>query len=486
VAGPVLYGNHGKPAGCQTKACNGPVLTIGSKVHVDISGLTVQNADNTTFTGYGGAISNLAGGTLSVSACRFSGNAAADGGAIDNADNGGTGTLTVSGSTFTRNTATANNAGIYDGGAIDNADNGGTGTLTVSGSTFVANVAGYGAAALSPKVSVIYEGGAIANGDNEGNGTLTVSGSMFVGNSAPALPMGCTGTTFPSDCNPYSFYGGGGAIVSGGSGNGTLTVSGSTFSGNRAHYGGAISSWATASVSASNFNGNWASYGGAINNGAPLTVSASTFANNIAAGNGGAIDSGTGALIPLVVSNSTFSGNKALGDMHAPGIDTYWTNGDGGAIGNADTAPSALTLWDSTFSGNTAANAGGTIMNGANGGNGTVAAAGDIFNGTCHEAAGGTWNDEGYNVGKNASCLNAGTSDVSHGAGHLGRLAVNGGPTETMLPLAGNTALGVVPLNTNVKLNGRSVTLCPTIDQRGVHSAAGKACNAGAVQSPAP
>jgi hypothetical protein len=54
-----------------------------------------------------------------------------------------------------------------------------------------------------------------------------------------------------------------------------------------------------------------------------------------------------------------------------------------------------------------------------------------------------------------------------------------------MLPLTGNTALGVIPLNTNVKLNGRSVKLCPTIDQRGVHSAAGKACNAGAVQSPA-
>jgi hypothetical protein len=61
----------------------------------------------------------------------------------------------------------------------------------------------------------------------------------------------------------------------------------------------------------------------------------------------------------------------------------------------------------------------------------------------------------------------------------------NGGPTETMLPLAGNTAFGVVPLNTSAKLNGHSVTLCPTIDQRGVHSA-GKAYNAGAVQSPAP
>ena len=65
-------------------------------------------------------------------------------------------------------------------------------------------------------------------------------------------------------------------------------------------------------------------------------------------------------------------------------------------------------------------------------------------------------------------------------------LAHNGGPTETMLPLAANPALAAVPLNTSVRLNGRSAPLCPAIDQRGVHSAAGKARNAGAVQSPAP
>jgi hypothetical protein len=52
-----------------------------------------------------------------------------------------------------------------------------------------------------------------------------------------------------------------------------------------------------------------------------------------------------------------------------------------------------------------------------------------------------------------------------------------------MRPLASNPALGIVPLNTAVTLNGNAVTLCPTTDQRGVPSAAGKACNAGAVQS---
>ena len=51
-----------------------------------------------------------------------------------------------------------------------------------------------------------------------------------------------------------------------------------------------------------------------------------------------------------------------------------------------------------------------------------------------------------------------------------------------MRPLPGNPGIGLVPFNTTVTLNGSSVTLCPTIDQRGVHSAPGKACNSGAVQ----
>jgi hypothetical protein len=432
VRNPVLDGNHGKATGCQTKACNGPVLTIGSKVHVDISGLTFQDGDH-TFDGYGGAISNDAGGTLSISACKFFRNTASDGGAIDNADNGGAGTLTVSGSTFRDNSATA-----------------GIGTTS-------------------------YDGGAIDNADNDGIGTLTVSGSTFTDNSASS----CT-----SDCS-----GGGGAIDTGDDGGtGTLAVSASTFSGNSAHYGGALATGTgTGTVSASIFSSNTSGYGGAICSGCSgtgtLTVSGSTFWANRGNGNGGAIDngsvSGSGTSGTLSVSASTFSANSAAGNPKAPNVDNGMPNGYGGAIDNEPTG--TLSVSGSTFSANAAKNGGGAINNFY-----LVWAAADVFNGPCHEVAGGTWNDEGYNIGKDVTCPKAGTGDVSHGAGHLGPLTHNGGPTETMMPLVGNPAIGVIPLNTNVKLNGRSVKLCPTIDQRGVHSPAGKACNAGAVQSPAP
>jgi len=472
VTNPTLDGNHGKPAGCQTKACDGPVLTIGSKVHVDISGLTIQNGDNTVnvLYGYGGAIQNDAGGTLSVSACMFSKNTATDGGAIDNADKYGTGTVTVSRSTFTANSATGA-GGTQDGGAIDNADNGGTGSLTVSGSTFTANTA-----TVSPGNS--NDGGAIDNADNGGTGSLTVSGSTFSGNSVGVLRG--------------SYAGGGGAIDNtDNGGKGIFSVSDSTFSGNSAHYGGAVAHNAgTGTVSDSTFSGNLAGYGGAICNGwggsGTLSVSGSTFSANRADALGGAIDNGndpgSGFSSTLSVSASTFFGDSATGNSNAPDSFPGGTSGlavgYGGAIDNEHTG--TLAISGSTFSADTAKNGGGAMNNFD-----LVWAAADIFNGPCNVADGVTWKDEGYNVGKDASCLKAGTGDVSHGAGLLGSLAHNGGPTETMMPLAGNPAIGVVPLNTNVKLNGRSVKLCPTIDQRGVHSAAGKACNAGAVQSSA-
>ena len=117
VADPTLDGNHGKPTGCQTKICGGPVLTIASGVHVNIDGITIQDADN---AGHGGAIDNSGGGTVIVSASTFYGNTAGDGGAIDNGDKGG-GVLSVSASMFSHNTATS------DGGGIDNGDRGSAG-----------------------------------------------------------------------------------------------------------------------------------------------------------------------------------------------------------------------------------------------------------------------------------------------------------------------------------------------------------------------
>jgi len=503
VSSPVLDGNHGRAAACGTSACNGTVLTVGTppgplsasgaapaqagtpalNVFLQIQGVTVEYANsvlsgstggeaggllvskgaNVTATndrflrnhadGDGAAIDNPLGGTVTVSNSTFLANSVTSGGgAVDNGVHGN-GTLTVTGSTFSLNSAAG-------GGAIENAFEG-SGTVTVAGSTFSHNTADIG-------------GGAIDSGTS-GVSTLTVSSSTFVGNVATSRAQ---------------VQGGGGAIdiAGGGAIKATYAVAGSTFVANSSHYGGAINlGAATGTVSGSSFSANGASYGGAIANGiiagggGPLAVTASTFSANRAAGNGGAIDNGE-ATGPgtLTVSASTFWGNAAVGNAHAAGVNSSATNGDGGAIDNADNGGlGTVVLSASTFSGNVAKHAGGAVAN-----EGTVFVAADILNGSCYQSSIQTkWSDAGYNVGSNATCLKGGTSDVSHGAGRLGPLARTGGSTRTMPPLASNPAVGIVPLNTTVTLDGTSATLCPTTDQRGVASAPGKACNAGAVQA---
>ena len=71
VTGPVLNGNNGQSAGCGTKACDGPVLTVGVKVHLNLDGLTIRDANNTA-GGLGGAVENIHGGTVPSRTQRFS------------------------------------------------------------------------------------------------------------------------------------------------------------------------------------------------------------------------------------------------------------------------------------------------------------------------------------------------------------------------------------------------------------------------------
>ena len=512
VSNPVLDGNFGKGSGCGTAACNGPVLTVGTptgqlnaaetaappqagtpslNVFLHLQGITVEDANsgpNGSTGGEAGAVMISRGAHLAVKNSLFLHNHASDGGAIDNAL---AGTVTVTNSRLEANTAT------YGGGAINNATHG-SGTLAVSGSTFSHNSANaggaienawegvgttavtnstflYNAAVVAvPSPGAITEGGAIDDG-TRGTTALTVTGSTFVGNVVKN--------------ETERGVGGGGAIdiADGGANSASYSVSGSTFIANSAHYGGAINvGKATGTVARSTFSANSAAYGGALANSitqglGSLTVSASTFSANRASGNGGAINNaeGTGPGT-LTVSASTFWGNAALGKDNTSGVDSNVTNGDGGAIDNADNGGIGTAVVSaSTFSGNVAKHAGGTVAN-----DGTLFAAADIFNGSCYESSSQTeWADQGYNVGANGTCLNGGTADVSHGAGRLDPLARRGGPAKTMRPLAASPAVGIVPLNTAVMLNGDPAMLCPTTDQRGVPSAAGKACNAGAVQA---
>ncbi|MGO9343307.1 MAG: beta strand repeat-containing protein [Acidimicrobiales bacterium] len=262
------------------------------------------------------------------------------------------------------------------------------------------------------------------------------------------------------DGSNHALTAGGGAIDTGdgyeGAG-GTLTVSDSTFIGNYGgDAGGAIS------------NANDAGSGTAL-------ISGSTFIDN-SAESGGAISNGEdNSSGSLSVTDSTFSGNSA-----SPG----GLGSDGGAIDNGDDGSGTLSVSDSTFSGDSATD-GPEIDNADTFGHGTVYVAGNIFDGSCDQA-GGTWYDEGYNVGTDGTCENGGPDDsMALTSSELGPLASNGGPTETVLPLAGNPGLARVPNPTSVTLNGSSVALCPVTDQRGVASGTGLACNAGAVQGAA-
>ncbi len=145
------------------------------------------------------------------------------------------GSLTISGSTFTGNSAPASSG--TSGGGINN-----SGTLNVTTSTFSGNTG--------------QEGGAIFN-----QATATITNNTFTNN---------TGTIF----------GGGGLLNAAGS----ATVTGDTFTGNTGPGGGAIDNDTTLNISDSTFTGNTAGTngGGAIDNFGATQITQSTFSGNSA------------------------------------------------------------------------------------------------------------------------------------------------------------------------------------------------------------
>jgi hypothetical protein len=249
------------------------VFSVTTGVTFTVQNLTIANG---TTSGNGGGIYNQ-GGTLTVSNSTFSDNSAHDvfgGGAIANA-----GTLTVTNSTFSDNSA----HGAGDGGAILNFN---FSTLTVTNSTFSGN------SAHGNTVNGGGIGGGIFN-----FGTLTVANSTFSGNSADGAGGGIdNGGTLTVTNSTFSGNSADGNTVNGGTGggifnehSGTLTVTNSTFSGNSANGAG----------------------GGIDNESATLTVTNCTFSGNTASP-GGSIDNHGGGVVLLrntIVADSTDGGN---------------------------------------------------------------------------------------------------------------------------------------------------------------------------------
>jgi hypothetical protein len=273
------------------------ILTVAAGQTVGLSGLTIAN-------GTAGGIFNA--GTLTVSGCTISGNAADLGGGIHN-----TGTLTVS----NYSTLSGNSAGDKGGGIWS------SGTLTVSNSAVSGNHADGDA------------GGGITNWF----GSLTVSASAVSGNTAAVgggiVNLGTATIQLSSTLSGNSAQDGGG-ILNGG----PLTVSGCTLAGNTA------TGWDFGGV-------HYPGRGGAIDNSGDSTLTTvrdSVFRCN-SAELGGAIYSNA-ANGTLDVRGSTFSGNSA--------------SDSGGAIYNQH---STATIQECTLSGNSAGTAGGGLFNAATG-----------------------------------------------------------------------------------------------------------------------
>ncbi|HEX3426547.1 MAG TPA: DUF11 domain-containing protein [Acidimicrobiales bacterium] len=374
---------------------------------------------------------------------------------------------------------------VQAGGTIDLETSG------VEGTTSTYYVGGFALHAGTATNPVIIQPGPgmttpILDGDDQGAAGAcdTCTGQILTVRSKVGLDV--IGVTFQNG------FGGGGGAISMESG-AAVQVSGSTFTDDVGDPAGAIGNdGGTLSVSNSTFSSDSSgSYGGAIDNEGTATVADSTFSDDggeyqvMFPGGGGesggsdeggaianGLDGGTGT---LTVIDSTFTAN---------------VSGIGGAIASGvNRGTGTLTVVASTFS----ANDGGAIASGVNNGTGTVVVAGDVFAGSaCTQGTGTTWTDDGYNVATDTSCFSAtpAAGDVNAGAtlvSELGALSANGGPTETMMPLTGNPAIGDIPLTSpplQVTLpGGTAFTLCPVVaDQRGDASQPGHKCDSGSVQ----
>ena len=193
---------------------------------------------------------------LAISKLTFTGDTTATyGGAIANS-----GTLTVTGATFSNNVA-------EDGGALEN-----YGVAAIAKSKFVNNHAGF-------------NGGAVHN-----EGSVTVTDSRFSGNSAGNFGAG---------------------IFDGVEGN-AAAITGSAFRQNKAEAGGAIYNEDVVRLTRTVISGGSASgQGGGIYNDWGLTVTSSKVLRNTAAAGGGIYDGDLfGPPGTVVLKGSTVTGNK--------------------------------------------------------------------------------------------------------------------------------------------------------------------------------
>ncbi len=316
-------------------SAGGGIFTNG-----DFTLTNCQVTDNTAYMG-GGLLVN--GHTGTISGSTFSGNTATSGTYTGNDDNGGaihlvSGALTLTNSAVLGNSAERHGGGIYMGG----------GTLTVNGGKIGYRNAGEGNTATGDGGGVYQLGGTATL-----NSTVLVYGNTAV-NGAGLYDMGGAlsvtsaqiGSTASGEGNVASANGGGVYV----SASGTLQMSttGATIVGNRAAQGAGVYVYGGAmTTTAGSITSNTATTAGGgiyIAAGSVTLGSTSTSFNSAPNGAGLYVALGT-----VAVTGSTIGYNTAAGT----GAGTYY--GGGAYVSGTGT----LTLTGATLVGNTATSGGG-------------------------------------------------------------------------------------------------------------------------------
>jgi hypothetical protein len=356
------------------------VLKVETGTTAAISGVTIEGGDRDN----GGGILNC--GTLLLTDSTVTGNTATtSGGGIEQSSGGGS---TLTGDTVSNNIVQDGNGG---GGIDDIGDAAVATTMTITDSTITGNtiqgagegggvlVTGAAGSTTALDISGSTISGNTANGDNGGgiaestvtggDISMTLTDSTVSSNTANGEGGGLytdggananatlTGTTVSS--NSATADGGGMAVET----PGTLTFSGDSFDSNTANSDGEsdgeggglyLDDAVDVNVVDSSFTNNDGYDGGGIGieEYNTFTINSSTISGNTASEGGGGIYDDQDSIPALAVTNSTISGNRASG---ASGESPLL--GDGG--GFLDDFCSPVNMTNDTISGNTAANNGG-------------------------------------------------------------------------------------------------------------------------------
>src|SRR6201988_691756 len=459
-----------------TAAFQNLVIQNGKAVDDGTSGLSTDPTSQNSHSA-GGGILNSGGSVALTNVAINSCQALGKGDTVINqhtereAQGGGLASLTTSGSVtvtdseFTGNTALGGNGGNFNNGAGSAAKGGSIyfegGTLNIDLSRIESSAATGGNGGNQDQNGQTNGGfGGIAQGGGAwiGGGTVTSNNTTF--EKTPA--HGGNSGTGDNGANPGGNGEGGGLYSLG-----NTTVTNSTFHLGTAAGGNGGNAFGTTCLGAHMGGDGGAARGGAIfADGGSLIINTATFANNSALGgnggsggqtdgglncgnhgagglaHGGAITNNNAATINLkhgtLSLNNATAGNTGVnqGGANKPPRDAAEGTGGGIRVG-----PGSVTLENTIVSGNTAANAtgnnGGAFTPGPNV-DGAVTSNGHNLIGVATDATGFT-----------------GTGDLTGANPLLAALADNGGPTQTMEPQPGSDAIDA------------GVAAGATLDQRG-------------------